>query len=53
MTAVRFALLALVLAVAGCGGRGTPAAGGGDSPLRGRTFLSTAVTEEFLTEHYK
>ena len=43
MKAVRFALLALVLAVAGCGGRGTPA--GGDSPLRGRTFLSTAVTE--------
>jgi heat shock protein HslJ len=44
MKAVRFALLALVLAVAGCGGRGTPAAGG-DSPLRGRTFLSTTVTE--------
>jgi heat shock protein HslJ len=44
MKAVRFALLALVLAAAGCGGRGTPA-GGGDSPLRGRTFLSTAITE--------
>ena len=44
MKAIRFALLAMVLAVAGCGGRGTPA-GGGDSPLRGRTFLSTAATE--------
>ena len=45
MKAARFALLVLVLAVAGCGDRGTSAAGGGDSPLRGRTFLSTAVTE--------
>src|SRR5437660_887508 len=43
MKAVRFALLALALAVAGCGGSG--ASGAGDSPLRGRTFLSTAVTE--------
>jgi heat shock protein HslJ len=43
MMAVRFGLLALALAVAGCGGRGTPA--GGDTPLRGRTFLSTAITE--------
>src|SRR5689334_3154205 len=46
MKAVRFALLALVLAVAGCGDKGAgPAGGGGDSPLRGRTFLSTGVTE--------
>jgi heat shock protein HslJ len=45
MKAVRFAPLAVVLAVAGCGDKGTGPAGGGDSPLRGRTFLSTAVTE--------
>src|SRR6266545_2259163 len=47
MKAVRFGVLALVLAVAGCGDKGAGASspGGGDSPLRGRTFLSTAVTE--------
>jgi heat shock protein HslJ len=45
MKAVRFALLALVLVVAGCGGRGTTGSQSGDAPLRGRAFLSTAVTE--------
>lgn len=45
MKAVRFGLLALVLAVAGCGDKGTGPQGGGDSPLRDRTFLSTAVSE--------
>lgn len=47
MRAVRFGLLALVFVVAGCGDRGGGSApkGNGDSPLRGRTFLSTAVTE--------
>jgi heat shock protein HslJ len=43
MKAIRFALFALVVVVAGCGDRGAPGSGG--SPLRGRTFLSTAVTE--------
>jgi heat shock protein HslJ len=45
MKAVRFALLVVVLAVAGCGDRG-PAGSGSTSPLRGRTFLSTAVTAD-------
>lgn len=49
MKAVRFGLLALVFAVTSCGdpgASGTPA----DSPLRGRTFLSTAVTGHQLEE---
>lgn len=47
MKAVRFGLLALVLAVTGCGDRGggSGPSARGDSPLRERTFLSTAVTE--------
>lgn len=45
---VVLALVGLLLLVAGCGGRDTPPApgsGGDGSDLRGRTFLSTKVTE--------
>jgi heat shock protein HslJ len=44
-------LLAILLAIAGCGDRGTStpididSSGGGDNPLRGRTFQSTTVNE--------
>jgi heat shock protein HslJ len=47
MKAAGFALLALMLVVAGCGDRGGAGgpSGGGDSPLRDHTFLSTGITE--------
>jgi heat shock protein HslJ len=37
---------ALLLALAGCGDTTSPPAGNDDSGLRGRTFLSTGVTED-------